>query len=270
MVTNSAAVPVGADLLDRMVDVARDAGAAIMRHYTSGAVAAVDWKRDRSPVTEADHAAHRVIAAGLAHLLPGTPVVSEEGWIPAPEEQGALRRFWLVDPLDGTKEYLSRNGEFTVNIALIDNERPVAGVVLAPAVDLLYYAAADCGSWRCALPGGAPVRLQSTPRGGLDPLVVVESRSHPSEELEAWLATVTVARRVAAGSSLKLCWLADGSADVYPRFGTTMEWDIAAGDCVFRWSGAGEGRWSTLRYNKPGFRNGPFVLGLDAEDPRVS
>jgi 3'(2'), 5'-bisphosphate nucleotidase len=195
-------------------------------------------------------------------------VVSEEGWIPTPAEQGSLERFWLVDPLDGTKEFVSRNGEFTVNIALIENAEPVLGVVCAPAVHLLYSAAIGQGAWKDD-GRGAPVRLASAPRAPGEALTVVESRSHPSPELEDWLRGVRVRRRVAAGSSLKLCWVADGTADAYPRFGPTMEWDVAAGDCVFRWSGRHGPRQSPLRYNKPGLRNGPFILGLDQVDNRV-
>lgn len=270
MVIGAGEGPVSRSLLDQLVGLARQAGAAIMTHYAADARASVSLKSDRSPLTEADLASHRVIAAGLEGLLPGVPVVSEEGWIPSVREQESLGRFWLVDPLDGTKEFLSRNGEFTVNIALIDQARPVAGVVFAPALDQLYYAAEGLGAWRIAPGDGVPVRLSSSPRPSGEPLVVVESRSHPSADLEAWLASVPVARRVAVGSSLKLCWVADGTADVYPRLGPTMEWDIAAGDCVFRCSGPATGRWSPLQYNKPGFRNSAFVLGLAKEGTRVS
>lgn len=270
MVSGAGEGSISRALLDRLVGIARQAGAAIMTHYAADAAASVRRKSDQSPLTEADLASHRVIAAGLEGLLPDVPVVSEEGWIPSPREQEALGRFWLVDPLDGTKEFVSRNGEFTVNIALIEGDRPVAGVVYAPALDQLYFAAGSLGAWRRTRGDDAPVRLSSSPRPPGEPLVVVESRSHPSAELEAWLAAVPVARRVAVGSSLKFCWVADGTADVYPRLGPTMEWDVAAGDCVFRCSGLGTGRWSPLEYNKPGFRNSAFVLGLSEEATRVS
>jgi 3'(2'), 5'-bisphosphate nucleotidase len=257
---------VNTPLLDRLVGIARSAGAVIMQHYREAS--AVQFKADRSPVTAADTAAHALIAAELTPLLGGLPVVSEEGWIPGAAEQTGLRTFWLVDPLDGTKEFIARNGEFTVNIALIDQDRPIAGVVFAPAIDSLYFAADGRGAWRIG-PDQEPRRLSSTPPEPGQPLVVVESRSHPSAELEAWIAGRQVARRINAGSSLKFCRVAEGAADVYPRFGTTMEWDVAAGDCVFRWSGAAGPRFSPLRYNKPGFRNGPFVIGLEEAQVHV-
>jgi 3'(2'), 5'-bisphosphate nucleotidase len=168
--------------------------------------------------------------------------------------------FWLVDPLDGTKEFIKRNGEFTVNIALIEGTEPVMGVVSAPATGLLYAAGRGLGAWKHA-PGHPPERLASVPKPAAVPLVVVESRSHPSPELEAFLETVPVARRVQAGSALKFCLVADGTADIYPRFGPTMEWDSAAGDCVYRQSGRDGERQSSLRYNTPTLRNPPFVIG---------
>ncbi|MGH7561597.1 MAG: 3'(2'),5'-bisphosphate nucleotidase CysQ [Gemmatimonadales bacterium] len=248
----------------RVTAIVREAGAATLRFYDGDV--AVSLKADRSPVTAADHAAHDSITQALAEWTPGIPVVSEEGELPAPADQASLGRFWLVDPLDGTKEFLSRNGEFTVNVALIEDGIPAMGAVYAPALDLLYTAARGMGSWKTegAL---APGRITSRAPDPGRPLVVAESRSHPSPELEAWLAGKSVARRVQAGSSIKLCWVAEGKADVYPRFGTTMEWDVAAGDCVYRYSGVDRPRRSPLTYNKPGFRNGPFVLGLEDAGP---
>jgi len=228
--------------------------------------APTEWKEDGSPLTVADLASHATIVAALGDLFPDIPIVSEEGWMPTLEAQRGLARFWLVDPLDGTKEFISGNGEFTVNIALIEGAEPVAGVVYTPVQDVTYYGAAGLGAWRRAPEAEAPVRLQSSPPVPGQPLIVVESRSHPSAELDAWLATVPVARRVAVGSSLKFCWVADGTADVYPRFGPTMEWDVAAGDCVFRCSGRDRPRRSPLRYNKPGLRNGAFVIGLEGQE----
>lgn len=244
--------------LRRLAALAVEGGEAAMRHYGTGL--AVSQKGDRGPVTEADRAAHRVIVAGLAAWTPDIPVVSEEGDIAAFEERRRWTRFWLVDPLDGTKEFIQHNGEFTVNIALIEGTEPVLGVVLAPAIALLFVAGRGLGAWRSEA-GGAWREIAYRPVAPGAPLVVAESRSHPSVALEEWLRTVPVARRVQAGSSLKFCWVADGQADVYPRFGNTMEWDTAAGDCIYRYAGAAPRPASPISYNKPDLTNGSFVIG---------
>ncbi len=246
--------------LEQLVGLAHRAGEAIMAHYHEGTTA--EQKADRSPITAADRDAHRVIVGALEAWYPGVPVVSEEGNIPGPGERAGWNRFWLVDPLDGTKEFLHRNGEFTVNIALIEQGEPVLGVVHAPAIGRTWYAARGLGAWRQE-GGSAPVRIESRPPEPGRPLTVVESRSHPSAALEEYLATLNVGRRVQAGSSLKFCWVAEGRADIYPRLGPTMEWDVAAGDCVFRNSGEDEPRRSPLRYNAPELRNNGFVIGLE-------
>lgn len=253
-------VPVELSLaaLRHLVRIARDAGAAIMHWYEAGAT--VTAKADGSPLTSADRAAHEIIDAALKAWDPGVPVISEEGELPPAEARRAWKRFWLVDPLDGTKEFISRNGEFTVNIALIDDGEPVLGVVLAPALPRLWYAGQGLGAWSEGV-SGPPVRIHSSPAAPGAPLVIVESRSHPSERLERYLETIVVSSRVQAGSSLKFCLVAEGKADIYPRLGPTMEWDVAAGDCVFRNSGREAPRRSPLRYNKPDLRNSDFVLG---------
>jgi 3'(2'), 5'-bisphosphate nucleotidase len=244
--------------LQRLVGIAREAGDAIMAWYRAGAV--VTAKADGSPLTSADRAAHEVIDAALKAWDPAVPVVSEEGELPGAAERRGWRRFWLVDPLDGTKEFVSRNGEFTVNIALIEDGEPALGVVFAPALSHCWYAGRGQGAWSEA-PASAPVRIHSAPAAPGAPLVVVESRSHPSERLERYLGSIDVSERIQAGSSLKFCMVAEGKADIYPRFGPTMEWDVAAGDCIFRYSGKAAPRQSPLRYNKPDLRNGDFILG---------
>lgn len=244
--------------LDRLGQIARDAGAAILAR--AGDVGAPDLKADRSPVTEADRTAHRVILESLTAWDPEIPAISEEGVIPPYETRRAWRRFWLIDPLDGTKEFLAGTGEYTVNVALIDDGAPVMGAVYAPALNLLYLAGRGFGAWKHE-GAAAPERLYSAPPPAGAPLVIVESRSHPSAELEAFLATIPVKQRVQAGSSLKFCWVAEGRADLYPRFGRTMEWDTAAGDCVYRQSGREGERVSPLRYNTPSLRHDRFVIG---------
>jgi 3'(2'), 5'-bisphosphate nucleotidase len=252
---------VAAELRSAVTDLARAAGLATMTYYNGAAEAQVREKEDRSPVTLADEAAHRVLVEGLLRIDPGTPVVSEEAEAAGFESRRGWPRFWLVDPLDGTKEFIKRRAEFTVNVALIEHGEPVLGVVFAPALDLLYWAVKGGGAWREEKAGPAERIYSSQPAPG-SPLTVVESLSHPSPELEEFLQTIPVARRVKAGSSLKFCWVAEGRADIYPRLGPTMEWDVAAGDCVYRQSGRNGERPSPLTYNKPDLRNASFVIGL--------
>jgi 3'(2'), 5'-bisphosphate nucleotidase len=252
---------VTSQLRSAVVDLVREAGRATMVYYDGSVSADVREKDDRSPVTLADEVAHGILLEGLRRLDPATPVVSEEAEAAGYEARRAWRRFWLVDPLDGTKEFIKRRAEFTVNVGLIENGEPVLGVVEAPALDLLYWAVKGEGAWR-EEKGGPAERIYSTAPAPGTPLTVVESLSHPSPELEEYLRTIPVARRVKAGSSLKFCWVAEGRADLYPRLGPTMEWDVAAGDCVYRQSGREGERPSPLTYNKPDLRNTSFVIGL--------
>jgi 3'(2'), 5'-bisphosphate nucleotidase len=251
---------VSPELRSALLALAREAGRATMTYY-DGAPAEVREKDDRSPVTLADEVAHGILLDGLRRLDPRTPVISEEAEAATWEARRGWRRFWLVDPLDGTKEFIKHRAEFTVNLGLIEDGEPVFGIVLAPALDLLYWAVKGGGAWR-EEKGGPPERIYSTAPAPGTPLTVVESLSHPSAELEEYLKTIPVGRRVKAGSSLKFCWVADGRADVYPRLGPTMEWDVAAGDCVYRQSGRSGERPSPLTYNKPDLRNPSFVIGL--------
>jgi 3'(2'), 5'-bisphosphate nucleotidase len=231
-----------------------------MDYYNGAVPAEVREKTDRSPVTLADEMAHGIILEGLRQIDPATPVVSEEAEAASYETRRHWRRFWLVDPLDGTKEFIKRRAEFTVNIALVEDGEPVLGVVFAPALDLLYWAFKGAGAWRQEKSGTAE-RIYSKPPEPGAPVTVVESLSHPSPELEAYLQTIPVAQRVKAGSSLKFCWVAEGRADIYPRLGPTMEWDVAAGDCIYRQSGKNGERPSPLTYNKPDLRNPSFIIG---------
>ncbi|QGZ96145.1 3'(2'),5'-bisphosphate nucleotidase CysQ [Terricaulis silvestris] len=224
-------------MLDKLVDIALEAGAAIMRIYASETVAARS-KDDGSPVTEADATAEAIILARLHELNPETPIIAEEE-ASAGRAPIAAARFFLVDPLDGTKEFLSRNGDFTVNIALIENNRPVCGVVYAPAHGVIYAGAEGDGARKAIVAEGAaldwrPIEARNPPQAGL---AVVASRSHMSEETHAFVGRFSVANLVPAGSSLKFCRVASGEADLYPRLGRTMEWDTAAGDAVLRAAG---------------------------------
>lgn len=202
----------------------------------------IEEKDDKSPLTEADKAAHEVIATGLNALPDRIPVLSEEhteGFTGA----DAKSRFWLVDPLDGTKEFIKRNGEFTVNIALIEHGKPVLGVVVAPALDVSYLAAKGLGAFKVESHGERqPIRVAGKPSSGAT-WRVVGSRSHPSPDLAEWLEQLGAHDMVPMGSSLKLCLIAEGAADVYPRLGPTCLWDTGAAQAVVEQAG---GRVETL------------------------
>jgi 3'(2'), 5'-bisphosphate nucleotidase len=243
-------------VLSAVERLAREAGALILQVYAQDF--AVRGKADASPVTEADELAEACIVAGLSALDPGVPAVAEEaaarGDVPA-----IGGRFWLVDPLDGTREFVQRNGEFTVNIALIEAGLPVLGVVYVPVADVLYAGVVGQGAW--VEETGVRQRIACSARP-VDGLRLACSRSHGDETaLQAWLGGRRVAERIAAGSSLKFGLVARGVADVYPRFGRTMEWDTAAGHAVLRAAGGDvlDLHGAPLRYGKPGFENPHFV-----------
>ena len=248
------------DLLNALSILVREAGKVVMAIYATDF--SVRGKDDASPVTAADEQAEAVILAGLMLLTPDIPVVAEEA-VAAGKLPVVADRFWLVDPLDGTKEFISRNGEFTVNIALIENGAPVLGVVLAPALGpqgSLYLGAVGVGAWLEDAAGRRAITCRTVPADGL---TVVASRSHGDvAALAAFLAGRKVASTTHAGSSLKLCLVAAGEADLYPRLGRTMEWDIAAGHAVLAAAG-GDVRTvsgdATLRYGKAGFENPHFA-----------
>lgn len=219
------------DLLNAITRIAVDAGAEIARIYESDF--AVQAKDDASPLTEADLAAHRCILAGLTALTPDVPVISEESALPPHASRRHWSRLWLVDPLDGTREFVKRNGEFTVNIALIENGQPVAGVVHAPALKLTYTAARGHGSFRGLRGEREPIRTRTLPAR---PLFLV-SRSHRDPRLDAFLARAPAHDADSVGSSLKFCRIAEGGGDLYPRLGPTSEWDTAAAQCVLEVAG---------------------------------
>jgi 3'(2'), 5'-bisphosphate nucleotidase len=268
-------------LLSQAVAAAHAAAQAILRLY--GGAVSVEYKDDRSPLTAADCAAHRLIVAALGQGAGALPVLSEESREIPYAERSAWSRFWLVDPLDGTKEFLKRNGEFTVNIALVENGRAVLGVVLAPVLGTVYVGGCELGAFKAvegrhyssctelidgaadpraagweALPGAAPAAGSG--------VRVVASRSHENAETRAFIDRLAAERGrvslVASGSSLKLCLVAEGSADIYPRLGPTMEWDTAAAQAVVEGAGGAVTEHPTgtpLGYNKPNLLNPFFV-----------
>lgn len=224
---------VNQNLLDSIEKLAREAGAEIMAIYSQDF--SIAEKEDKSPLTEADSAAHKLIVAGLKALPLSLPILSEEdveGFAGA-DEQG---RYWLVDPLDGTKEFIKRNGEFTVNIALVEQGKPVLGVVYAPVPDVAYCAARGLGAVKVTEQGQRETIQVATPPKDR-PWRVVGSRSHAGAETEAWLAKLGEYELVPMGSSLKLCLVAEGAADVYPRLGLTSLWDTAAAHAVVNEAG---------------------------------
>jgi 3'(2'), 5'-bisphosphate nucleotidase len=220
-------------VLQEVIGIAKRAGAAIMEVYAHGIE--VQHKADNSPLTQADLAAHHIIEAGLTELTPDLPVLSEESASIPYDTRKQWDRYWLVDPLDGTREFIKRNGEFTVNIALIEHHQPVLGVVFAPALDLLFYAAQGQGAYR-QLANREPQRIYART---FDPtqVAVAGSRSHAGGELTRFLDRMGPHLLISMGSSLKICLVAEGRADVYPRLGLTSEWDTAAAQCVLQEAG---------------------------------
>lgn len=257
---------VNAKYMQQVVDIARRAGAAIMEVYRSGDTGETS-KADNSPLTLADLAAHRTIVEALTRLTPEIPVLSEEAAdIPYPE-RAQWTRFWLVDPLDGTKEFIKRNGEFTVNIALVENGEPVMGVVYAPVPDVCYYGARS--EVACVQRGNAPAQsVMVQPHTAGKPIKVVASRSHSDARTEALLKQLGDYQCISMGSSLKLCLVAEGAAHFYPRLGPTMEWDTAAAHAIVNAAGgmvcdlAGE----ELRYNKADLHNPEFLVLSPADE----
>ena len=251
------------DLLQSLIYTAQRAGGAIMAVYATDF--AVRDKVDTSPVTVADEAAEKIILADLAVIAPGVPVIAEES-VAAGKVPAVAERFFLVDPLDGTREFVARRDEFTVNVALIENGEPVLGVVFAPARRELYWGDVKAGKAGHidadpdgTMPSlGTAISARHAPAGGI---TAVASRSHRTPETDAFLANYPVVEFRSIGSSLKFCLVATGEADLYPRIGPTMEWDTAAGHAVLQAAG---GRVTGLvgepfRYGKPGFRNGNFL-----------
>ena len=220
------------EMIDPIVDLAVVAGEAILEVYATDFD--VQAKGDDSPLTQADLASHRCIVAGLRALTPDIPIISEEEGLPEFSERSQWQQYWLIDPLDGTKEFVNRNGEFTVNIALIDDGRPVLGVVHVPVQDRTYVGCEGIGSEIRDDDSVTSIRVAENSE---TPVRIVGSRSHRGSSLDAFLAKVGDSELVPMGSSLKFCVVAEGRADVYPRLGPTSEWDTAAAQAVVEQAG---------------------------------
>jgi len=252
--------------IEQIIDIAQQAGAAILEIYDTDF--SVYEKSDQSPLTEADLAAHRVIANSLLELTPEIPILSEESAKIPYSLRSTWTRYWLIDPLDGTKEFVKRNGEFTVNIALIDNMRPILGVIYVPVSKVSYYGAVDRGAFK-QLPGKEPEPIQATARHD-KPVRVAGSRSHAGESLKRYLENLGEHSIISMGSSLKSCLVAEGKADIYPRLGPTSEWDTAAAQAVVEAAGGRitDTKMQPLLYNSKDSLLNPdfFVFGNLDED----
>lgn len=244
----------------KIVSITKLAGKAILNIYHDAEFSqVVNFKSDNSPLTLADRAAHDVIVDQLDKTYPDIPIISEEGAEIPYEKRKKYQIYWLVDPLDGTKEFIKRNGEFTVNIALIENGVPVLGVVHVPVVDVTYYGSGESGAFMSegtAEPRQIKINHKDANR------IAVRSKSHPSPEEEIVLDQYQVVESISRGSSLKFCMVAEGKADIYYRHGPTMEWDTAAGQAVVEAAGgkvlSGTGP-EPFVYNKPSLLNSSFL-----------
>lgn len=259
------------ELLHSVVNIAQLAGTKIMEIYATDDFT-VQKKDDNTPLTKADMAAHNTIVAGLQALPISYPILSEESSHIPYAERTEWQRYWLVDPLDGTREFIKRNGEFTVNIALIDAHRPVLGVVYVPVTEVIYYACCSNGAFK-QVPGQDSQRIlvRDCPT---DQLVVAGSRSHAGETLNTFITRLGMpVELVSIGSSLKSCLVAEGKADIYPRFGPTSEWDTAAAQCVVEQAGGHltDMQLQPLQYNtKDSLLNPHFLVFGDMKKPWAS
>jgi 3'(2'), 5'-bisphosphate nucleotidase len=234
--------------------IVKEAGDAILSVYHSDEPIAVENKSDDSPVTKADHAAHIIIESGLQELQTRYPILSEEGGMASFSERSGWDKYWLVDPLDGTKEFINKNGEFTVNIALIEGSEAILGIVYVPVTGVLYYGGKDLGAWKEL--NGQAEKINVSPVCFGQPLTVVGSRRHGAEALETMLKTIESQFEsidlVSMGSSLKICAIAEGTANWYPRLALTSEWDTAAAHAILNAAGGSilNIDLNTLTYNQ--------------------
>ena len=251
-------------LIDPVVALAKQAGQAILEVYASDFE--VQSKEDDSPLTQADLAAHLCIVAGLETLTPGMPIISEEAGLPDFEIRSRWDRYWLIDPLDGTREFVNRNGEFTVNIALIEQQEPVLGVVYVPVTSVTYVGCEGHGAERRNADGS--VESISVATASSNPVRVVGSRSHRGASLDAYLESLGDCDMIPMGSSLKFCVIAEGGADLYPRLGLTSEWDTAAAQAVVEQAGGSvvtlDGK--PMKYNTKERILNPFFFVIGAAD----
>jgi len=267
---------VNRELLDKVIAISVEAGEAILEVYNASGELEVDTKSDDSPVTAADLAAHKILAPALEALLDGVPVLSEEGEMPSYDTRSQWDRYWIIDPLDGTKEFIRRNGEFTVNVALIEHGEPVLGVVHVPVLDITYAGAKSLGAIKRDASGEKAIAVRAMqPRlDDKQPIEIVASRSHGAGAVDALLERIEGSLGETGlknmGSSLKLCLVAEGAADLYPRLALTCEWDTAAAQAVVEAAGGivVDEQFNLLRYNQKDELLNPFfyVIGDQSFD----
>nr|WP_104203721.1 3'(2'),5'-bisphosphate nucleotidase CysQ [Halomonas saliphila] len=252
----------------RLIEGVHAVGQQVLKIYVRDFV--VETKEDKSPLTEADMASHHALVALLEAETPGVPILSEEsGGIPY-ETRRSWQRYWLIDPLDGTKEFIKKNGEFTLNVALIEEGVPVFGIVHAPALQTTWIGHVEHGAWKKE--GEGPcymIATRSLPDPEQDPWQIVSSRSHASLEVEAFCAGLPKYERIVVGSSLKFCLIAEGKADLYPRFGPTCEWDTAAAQAVVTAAGGAVLNIQTLKpllYNQQESLLNPFFIACGEQE----
>ncbi|MFL2840541.1 MAG: 3'(2'),5'-bisphosphate nucleotidase CysQ [Pseudohongiellaceae bacterium] len=254
------------DLIGSVKEISKEAGAAILEIYHREGDIEVTSKSDDSPLTEADLVAHKIIVSALKQLTPGTPILSEESANINWKERQAWTRYWLVDPLDGTKEFLKRNGEFTVNIALIDNHVPILGVVYIPVKNILYSGTLEQGAFKEY--DGVEQEISVALTSEFEEVKIVASRSHRGHDLDAWIKKVEKyfkkVELLSIGSSLKICLVAEGKADIYPRLALTSEWDTAAAQAVLEAAGGAlkDSEFNTYRYNQKENILNPFFFAI--------
>lgn len=256
------------ELMEYIIQIAVKAGEKIMKIYEGDIQ--VEHKNDASPLTEADKSSHEHIVSELKKITPKIPILSEESAAISWQERKNWNEYWLVDPLDGTKEFIKKNGEFTVNIALIKENSPDTGVVVIPAQKLIYFADTTNGSFK-RFYDGREMKLIASNNLNADKLKIVGSRSHQSGLIQTFVSNFENYEIVAAGSSLKFCLLAEGKADVYPRFGPTSEWDTAAGQCVLDCAGGVvlDNAGNKLRYNTKDSVLNPYFIAMRAYDESI-
>lgn len=253
-------------LLNPLIALIKKTGQAILAIYRQSAPLTITTKQDHSPVTQADIMAHRLLTQGLLALTPQLPIISEEAKATHYHERQHWSYYWLIDPLDGTKEFISRTGEFAINIALIHHHKPILGIVYAPVFDECFYAIHGQGAWK-HVDDGAPIALQTKPCAD-QPIQILVSRHHNPVKLDrvfTGLPTTLIYR----GSALKICNIAEGIADIYPRLGETSEWDTAAGQCILEEAGGAlmDIQGNPLVYNKESLVNPPFLAIGDPSYP---
>ena len=250
-------------LLEDVIKISKEAGLKILNIYNNNKkFNKISYKNDNSPLTLADNASNDLICTSLKSLTPKIPLLSEEGKNIKFDERKKWRQFWLIDPLDGTKEFIKRNGEFTVNIALIDNGIPILGVVHAPILDTTWYGLVSTGSYKISKDNVSKINVIKSSKNST--IKVVSSRSHANNpKLDSYLSQFRDFQLVKMGSSIKICLVADGSAHYYPRFGPTMEWDTAAAHAVVKYAGGNIFNVESnneLAYNKSNLLNPEFLV----------